>query len=68
MDSYKCEHMCGFMCESMGVLSERTKTTHTTHPWEGQCEWHRMTRMTGPDCAVTSDLINTHTHAYFYCI
>ena len=21
-------------------------------PWEDQCEWHRMTRMTGPDCAV----------------
>ena len=25
--------------------------THT-HPWEDQCEWHRMTRMTGPDYAV----------------
>ena len=21
-------------------------------PWEDQCEWHRMTRMTGPDYAV----------------
>ena len=58
--------------------------THTyTHiqvslipPWEDQCEWHRMTRMTGPDCAVIMcNLINTprererererekHTHA-----
>ena len=31
-------------------------------PWEGQCEWHRMTEMTGPDCAVMCNLINTHTH------
>ena len=41
------------------------KDTHThthTHPWEDQCEWHRMTRMTGPDCAVMCNLINTHTH------
>ena len=43
--------------------------THThTHtqvslipPWEDQCEWHRMTRMTGPDCAVMCNLINIHT-------
>ena len=47
------------------------KYTHThTHtsiidpPWEDQCEWHRMTRMTGPDCAVMCNLINTHTHAH----
>ena len=26
--------------------------THTLPPWEDQCEWQRMTRMTGPDCAV----------------
>ena len=46
--------------------------THThTHtqvplipPWEDQCEWHRMTRMTGPDCAVMCNLINTHTHTH----
>ena len=30
-------------------------------PWEDQCEWHRMTRMTGPDCAVMCNLINIHT-------
>ena len=29
---------------------------------EDQCEWHRMTMMTEPDCAVISSLINTHTH------
>ena len=28
-------------------------------PWEDQCEWHRMTRMTGPDCAVVCNLIHT---------
>ena len=37
--------------------------THThTSPWEDQCEWHRMTTMTGPDRAVMCNLINTHTH------
>ena len=45
------------------------KYTHThtdTHipPWEDQCERHRMARMTGPDCAVMCNLINTRTHAY----
>ena len=24
-------------------------------------EWHRMTMITGPDCAVMCNLINTHT-------
>ena len=33
-------------------------------PWEDQCEWHRMTRMTRPDCAVMCNLINTHTHTH----
>ena len=36
-------------------LMGRTHThTHITliPPWEDQCEWHRMTRMTGPDCVV----------------
>ena len=32
--------------------------------WEDQCEWHRMTRMTGPDCAVMCNLINTQAHTY----
>ena len=36
--------------------------THTIPPREDQCEWHRMTRMTGPDCAVMCNLINTHTY------
>ena len=37
------------------------KSTHTIPPWEDQCEWHIMTRMTGPNCAVMCNLINTHT-------
>ena len=37
-------------------------------PWEDQCEWRRMTRMTGPDCAVIMcNLINTHTHTHTQC-
>ena len=39
--------------------------THTLiPPREDQCEWHRMTRMTGPDCVVMCNLINTHTHTH----
>ena len=26
-----------------------------------------MARMTGPDCAVMFNLINTHTHTYTHC-
>ena len=43
------------------------KYTHTVSlipPREDQCEWHRMTRMTGPDCVVMCNLINTHTHTH----
>ena len=38
--------------------------THTILPWEDQCEWHRMTRMTGPECAVMFNLINAQTHTH----
>ena len=39
--------------------------------WEDQCEWHRMIRMTGPDCAVNVQFnkytyIHTYTHTYIY--
>ena len=34
--------------------------------WEDQCEWHRMTRMTGPDCAVMCDLMYIHTYIHTY--
>ena len=47
-------------------FSKHHAHTHTVSlipPWEDQCEWHRMTRMTGPDSAVMCSLINTHTHA-----
>ena len=53
--------------------SVNVKNTHTCNlintyvslipPWEDQREWHRMTRMTRPDCAVMCNLINTHTHS-----
>ena len=36
-------------------------------PREDQCEWHRMTRMTGPACAVMGNVVNIyilHTHAH----
>ena len=36
-------------------------------PREDQCEWHRMTRMTGPDCVVMCNSINTYIDTYILC-
>ena len=33
-------------------------------PWEDQYEWHRITRMTGPDYAAMCNLVNTKTHMH----
>ena len=46
------------------VQNKWDDNTHTYTPWEDQCEWHRMTRMAGPDCAVMCNLINTHIHTH----
>ena len=40
------------------VQNKWDDNTHT--PWEDQCEWHRITRMTEPDCAVMCNLINIY--------
>ena len=36
--------------------------------WKDQCEWHRMTSMTGPDYAVVCNLIDIHasTRTQYY--
>ena len=39
-----------------------TKQVSLIPPWEDQCEWHIMARMTGPDCAVMCNLINIYTY------
>ena len=58
------------MCNLINTHKHTRARTHTyTHihtlpPREDQCEWHRMTRMTGPDCVVMCNLINTHTHTH----
>ena len=65
---YHCRFL--FLWRVRRLMSRmKGKKTHThTHtvslipPWEDQREWHRMTRMTRPDCAVMCNLINTHTH------
>ena len=46
------------------ALPTDTHTHAQTPPpsWVDQCEWHIMTRITGPDCAVMCNSINTHTH------
>ena len=47
------------------VFESDCAASHVTHTHtEDQCEWHIMTRMTGPDCAVMCNLINTHTHTH----
>ena len=33
-----------------------------TFDLRSQCEWHRMARVTGPNCAVTRNSINIYTH------
>ena len=48
---------------SIEVQNEWEENTHTD-----QCEWHRMTRMTGPDCVVMCNLINTHTHTHTHMV
>ena len=47
-------------CAVMGNLINTHTHTHT-HTYTR--EWHRMTTMTGPDCAVMCNL-NTHTHTH----
>ena len=51
VDPYSC-YMCDYTYISLIT------------PWEDQCEWHIMTRMTGPDCAVMCNLINIHTYIH----
>ena len=77
MEPSSCVTPAGASTSLTSRINGMTKHTHThTHtrhtytpcvnilitPWEDQCEWHRMTRMTRPDCAVMCNLVNTHTH------
>ena len=80
---------CAVMCNLINTHTHTHTHTHTRlirdfrnkyqvsliPPWEDQREWHRMTRMTRPDCAVMCNLINTdcavmcnlintHTHTH----
>ena len=48
----------------LGVVEARFVNVNSTHTYTHQREWHRMTRMTRPDCAVMCNLINTHTHTH----
>ena len=50
--------------ESFGPVAANPDNLENNNPlaWEDQCEWHRTTRMTGLNCAVMRNLINTHTH------
>ena len=60
--------------ESVSPLSRQIRVfvqVSLIPPWEDQCEWHRMTRMTEPDCAVMCNLINIHTyqvHTYVHTL
>ena len=35
---------------------------HTILPWEDQCKGNIMTMVTGPDCALMNNLVDTHTY------
>ena len=52
------------MCNLINIYTHTHTHTSLIPPWEDQREWHRMTRMTRPDCAVMCNLINTHTHTH----
>ena len=52
------------MCNLINIHTYIHTYIHT--PREDQCEWHRMTRMTGPDCVVMCNLINTYIHTYVH--
>ena len=54
--------------EQQQQQQQHTHTVSLIPPREDQCEWHRMTRMTGPDCVVMCNLINTHTHTHTHSI
>ena len=49
------------------VMTIHTYKQSLVPPWEDQREWHRMTRMTRPDCAVMCNLINIHTYIHTFC-
>ena len=71
-----CHEMFHLLFPSYVQLHKYTQThTHTyihtvslIPAWENQCEWHRRTRRTGPDCAVMCNLINTHTHTHTHFV
>ena len=47
------------------ICDDHTYTQSIIDPsWEDQCEWHRMARLIGADCAVMCNLTNTHTHTH----
>ena len=52
--------------ESVSPLSRLIRGFRNKYDW--QCEWHRLTRMTGPDCAVMFNLINTNTHTHTHAV
>ena len=54
------------MCNLTNVHTYIYTCIYTYAPWEDQCEWHIMTRMTGPDCAVMCNLLNIHTYIHTY--
>ena len=61
--SFSCVTPAGTSTSLTSRINEmKTHTRTHTLAWEDQCERHRMTRMTGPDCAVMCNLFNKYTH------
>ena len=66
---WACHKSLGAAALLQKVLDElHTRCIHNNSTLEDQCEWHRLTGMTEPDCAVMCNLINTHTHKYTHKI
>ena len=53
------------MCNLINIHTYIHTYIHTP-PWEDQCEWQIMTRITGPDCADMYNLININTNIHTY--
>ena len=57
-------HLCSDISDYILIQQGRSNELDVQNEWEENThthEWHRMTRMTGPDCVVMCNLINTHT-------
>ena len=61
----RCEPGQGNVIFPVQLTTSRIFANFLLYPWENQCEWHRMIRMTEPDCAVMCNFINIRTYIIY---